>query len=298
MELERQEAEGRVSGFSGFDADADNVALFVQDRFEWRDRFSGTAGARWDRQDPFGTEGTWRLSGTWVPGGTGTRFLASVGTGFKAPSLAERFDASFGSENPDLEPEESFGLDAGVTRSWRSDRIRAGATLFFNDIDDMIVAVFDGVAFRNVNVEKVETKGVETFVEFHPAPRWSSRLNYTRTDTEAVRAASFGLTDGSALLRRPEDEAGADLTHLFPGGRGQTTLSVLYVGERLDLDPVSFATVTAGDYLVVNLSGSVRVGGPVELFARVDNLLDEEYQEVLGFNAPGLGAYAGLRIGL
>ncbi|MEE8112694.1 MAG: TonB-dependent receptor, partial [Acidobacteriota bacterium] len=75
----------------------------------------------------------------------------------------------------------------------------------------------------------------------------------------------------------------------------QTTLSVIYVGERQDIDPNTFSTVIADSYVVANLAGSVRVGNAVEIFARIDNLFDEEYQEVLGFNAPDRSAFAGVK---
>jgi vitamin B12 transporter len=296
-EFKRLEGENRIIGVSGFAADYDNLAIYFQDYYEWRDRFSATAGVRYDDNSEFGDQVTWRLTGSYTLAGSPTRFHGSVGTGFKAPSLAELFDASFGSNNPDLQPEESFGADAGITRAWgRDGRYTAGATLFYNDIDNLIVAVFNGSVFQNLNVERVETGGAETFLEFLPGPRWISRVTYTYTRTEAIEAASFGLTQGEPLLRRPENEASGSLTYLFPGDRGQSTVSLLYVGDRLDLEPVTFATVTADDYLVVNLAGSWRLNRTLELFGRVDNLFDEEYQEVLGFNAAGLSAYAGVRV--
>jgi vitamin B12 transporter len=70
----------------------------------------------------------------------------------------------------------------------------------------------------------------------------------------------------------------------------------LYVGERADIDPVSFGVVEAGDYLLFNLAFSYDLPRGVRLLARVDNLLDEDYQDVLGFGTPGFSAYAGVSV--
>ncbi len=293
---ENQDAVGQVTGFSGYDADTDNLALYVQDLWNWKEKFSSTIGFRVDDHEIFGSHFTYRAAATYDFLRSGTRLLGSVGTGFKAPSLSELFDASFGSSNPDLKPEESLGADLGVNQVLAGGKASVGMTFFYNAIDNMIVAVFNGVGFPNINIEEVETKGVETFFEFLPKGNWSSRVTYTYTDTEATQAASFLLTNGSQLLRRPEHEAGAHLSYGFPKDRGQTTLSVIYVGEREDISPVfPFSTVTADSYGVANLAGSVQVGNAVEIFARIDNLFDEEYQEVLGFNSPDRSAFAGLK---
>ncbi|MCZ6669575.1 MAG: TonB-dependent receptor [Acidobacteria bacterium] len=299
LEFERQDGEGQVSlpfppFNSGFAADQDSSAFYFQDYWEWKERFSSTIGFRVDDYDDFGTEATYRLAGSYELPGAATRFHASVGTGFKAPSLSERFDASFGSNNPALDPEESFGFDAGVSQAWRAGKISAGLTFFYNDIDDMIV--FVGSVGKVVNIEKVRTQGVETSLEFRPNRNWISRLNYTYTDAEAVRAASFGITDGEQLLRRPKNKAGGSISYLFPGNAGQATLSLLYVGTRRDLDPLTFLTVTAEDYFVVNLAGSMRLNDAVDLFARIDNLFDEDYQEVLGFRSPDFSLFGGVTI--
>jgi vitamin B12 transporter len=111
--------------------------------------------------------------------------------------------------------------------------------------------------------------------------------SYTYTDTEAEGSpAGFGLTPGSRLLRRPRHTAALDVHGRFAAQRAGVSLTGLYVGERADIDPVSFGVVEAGDYLLFNLAFSYDLPRGVRLLARVDNLLDEDYQDVLGFGTP------------
>ena len=70
------------------------------------------------------------------------------------------------------------------------------------------------------------------------------------------------------------------------------------MGERKDLDPVAFVTKKADDYAVVDLKGSYRIDDRLEIFARVENLLDEDYEDVLGFNTPGISGFGGIRLRL
>ncbi len=49
-------------------------------------------------------------------------------------------------------------------------------------------------------------------------------------------------------------------------------------------------------YTLVNLAGAYRLTEGVELFGRIENLLDEDYEEVFTFGTPGRTAFAGLRL--
>lgn len=68
------------------------------------------------------------------------------------------------------------------------------------------------------------------------------------------------------------------------------------MGRRRDLDPDTFATVTADDYVTVHLTGRIRVTPWLEVYGRIENLFDEDYEDVLGFNTAGLSAWGGIRL--
>ncbi|MNC89725.1 vitamin B12/cobalamin outer membrane transporter [compost metagenome] len=56
-------------------------------------------------------------------------------------------------------------------------------------------------------------------------------------------------------------------------------------------------TRTLDEFVLVSLAGSYEMTESIELFGRVENLLDEDYEEVFGNNTPGIGVYAGFRVG-
>jgi len=85
----------------------------------------------------------------------------------------------------------------------------------------------------------------------------------------------------------------------FAESRGNLNLNVNYNGSQLDnyFPPPFFATETVEleSYTLVGLAVSWKLTSNLELIGRVSNLLDEDYEDVLGFSRPGRGVFAGLR---
>ena len=77
-------------------------------------------------------------------------------------------------------------------------------------------------------------------------------------------------------------------------------LSIEYNGEQKDRDFSTFPAtrVTLDDYTLVNVAGSYVVNQYLTVFARIENLFDDDYEEVLGFRARGIGAFGGVRLNL
>ncbi len=270
---------------------ADTVGLFLQNHMTWGP-FSAVAGIRHDEHEQFGGETTWRAAPTLAIDATGTRLLASVGTGFKAPSLYQLYgpETSWGPiGNTDLEPETSLGWEAGFEQQLAGDRITFGTTWFQSTVDDQIEFV---VGYQNVS--KVKVRGVESFVRLSPFEQLDINASYTYTKAEE---------DGTdtQLLRVPKDRATLDI-HYRPISSVSLSTTVLHVGSRNDryFDSTMFTSVDARaeSYTVVNLAASVAVRDNLTVFARLDNLFDESYEEVYGFGTAGRSAYTGLSVRL
>ena len=71
-----------------------------------------------------------------------------------------------------------------------------------------------------------------------------------------------------------------------------------YVGSRADIDPVTFSTTEAVSYEVYRVAASWRLTPIITVTARIENLLDEEYEDVLGFSTADRSGYVGLRLSL
>jgi vitamin B12 transporter len=121
--------------------------------------------------------------------------------------------------------------------------------------------------------------------------------SYTYTGTEAEGTpATFGLVEGSQLLRRPRHKGSLELSERLLDGSLELLLAGFYVGERDDLDPLTFSVTTAEAYTVARLAATWRLSPLVALAGRVENLFDEEYEDTLGYATAGRSGYLGVVI--
>ncbi|MEZ5909093.1 MAG: TonB-dependent receptor [Hyphomicrobiaceae bacterium] len=252
------------------------------------------AAVRLDDSSAFGRFDTWSLSASYTMKPTGSRLHASVGTGVVLPSMYEQFGEfpGFFTPNPDLRPERSFGWDVGIEQPFLDGRVVVDVTYFDQDLQDEIFSSFAGPP-RNLT-GRSDRRGVEVSGRIKPMPGLTIHTSYTFLD------ARDG--DGLVEVRRPRHAASADAIWTFAGDKARVGLGVVFNGRMRDVvrDAFTFAEgrVVLGDYTLVRLTGSYRLTEQLELFARVENLLDQRYQEIYGVNTPGLAAYAGLRLRL
>lgn len=251
-------------------------AAYVEDQIALFDRWYTTVGARWDDYSSAGPAETYRVTSAYNLRETATIFRASLGTGFRAPALAENLFL-FG--NPALLPEESKGWDVGVEQTLMSG-LTVGATYFRNNFTNLIV--FDFGTFSLQNVGAAKSHGAELYASAVLSETTSLTANYTRTDTT-------DLADGQQLLRRPRDVASLGVNRQF-SPQASLAAYLLYVGTRRD------TVARLDDYITVNMAGSYRLSRRVELFARAENLFDTVYEEVAGFGVPGISGYGGVNI--
>jgi vitamin B12 transporter len=290
------DGEWERAELTGFEDDARTLGGWVQDRVSGS-RWFGSAGVRHDDHSEFGGATTGRIAGGRKSASGRTVVRGSAGTGYKAPSLTELSTAAFAG-NPDLDAETSAGADFGVDQRFVGELAVVHATLFAARIDELIVAVFDpGTGlFRNVNVDEAESYGLELDVELDARGPTSVRASYTWNETEARGTPqAFGLAAGDPLLRRPEHRAGVELAVELPGDRGHAWIGATWVGDRTDVDPVTFSVAEAEAYLVVDATAQIGLTPALRLELRLDNLLDEDYEEVLGYATADRSASAALR---
>jgi len=247
---------------------------------------------RYDDNDRFGSKVTYRFAPAYVIAATGTKLKASVGTGFKAPTLSELFQdfPPFFFANPNLKPESSTGYDAGIEQSLAQDALRFGVTYFYNRIRDLITT--DPVTFSTyANVGRATTDGIESFIEYRPGKSLTLRADYTFTET------SDDLLH-QELLRRPKHKGNLNAAWQASAA-WLLNLDVLWVGTWVDGSrDFSVPRLDAPGYTTVNLAATCDLSPRLALFGRLDNLLDRHYQNPTGFLQPALGAFAGIRVKL
>lgn len=267
-----------------------NTAGFAELQSEVVENLFVAASGRYDDNERFGGKPTWRIAPAYLIPKTGTKLKASYGTGFKAPSLTQLF-VSFPAfnffANPNLEPEESEGYDIGFEQAVAGERVHLGATYFHNDITNLINANATFTSLENVG--QATTEGVETFISVAVTDRFKVRGDYTYTD-------AVDDTTGLELLRRPKHKASLNVIWL-PTDRLTISATALYVGSQVDGNrSFSIQRLDTDPYCVVNLAADYDLGKGVTLFARIDNVFDKRYENPTGFQRPGFGVFAGIRV--
>ncbi len=237
-------------------------------------------GLRRDQNDVYGGQTSLRLGGVARLGRT-TRLRASYGQAFRAPFLGELFFP--GSGNPDLQPEVSSSTELGLEQD--AGRFRFTVTGFETRQRNLID--FDFATFKDVNVGRARSRGVEGEVTYR------YRALFVRANGTYLDARD--LTADVPLARRPRKSANLVFL-LTPAERWTLAWTTRYVGDRPDVDPVTFANRTNPGYVRTDLAASFEVNHWLSPYARVDNLTDRHYAEALGFPAPGRTVAGGVAV--
>lgn len=271
---------------------AHTTGFYFQDKIHLGSSFFSTAGIRLDKHTQFGTSTTFRLAPAYFIEGTQTRLKATLGTAFKSPSLYQLYaPATFMGPigNESLNPERSTGWDIGIEQYFLEGQILLSATYFKNDYTNLIQ--FDSLQ-GYTNVGNAESKGTELFIQAHSRSGLILNVSYTRTEARDLDA-------DSPLLRRPKDKFSASLLYPFLR-KGNIRLSLIHVGKREDLDFSTWPAtrVTLPDYTLLNSVISYDISQPIQVYLRMDNILNEKYEVIKGYGAPGRSAYLGLNISL
>lgn len=271
------------------------TALVGEWRAEWSDALTTDVSLRHDDFNRFVDATTLRANAVLDVGG-GFALLAGYGEGIAQPSFIDLFGFPgfpfVG--NPDLRPERSRGFEGGLR--WRSPTLTLEAVAFSNDLDDEIVEDFDVFPSTVINAAgKSRRRGFELSGDWRPRPGLTFGANYTWLDTSEE---SVGGAPALREVRRPKHTANAFAVWRI--GPLRTGASIAYVGRRTDRDFDLFPAplITLDDYVLASASIAYRVLPHLELYARAENAFDADYQDVVGYNAPGRTVHAGLRVAL
>ncbi len=266
---------------------------------EWLGRFGDdvflTAGGRYDNDDQFGGHTTWRATGAYlvslVDGWQPVKLRASYGTGFRAPSLFELYDASSGNSN--LKEETGRGFDAGADVSFPHGSF--SATYFDQEIENEIR--FDQTSFFTYFQSKSTStsKGVELELSYELVGGLTLTGDYTYTD---AKIASNDTENGLQRVRRPRHSGAITANYAFFEGRANLNANLEFAAHQVDLIfPLPFflpAHTPLDDHAVLNLAGSYEIAPGISLTLKGVNVLDEHYEEALGFATQRASVFGGI----
>ena len=268
--------EGREDS-TGADDDLDNTSLFIQDEFQIISKLYMTAGLRYDNHSEFGDQVSPKASLVYSLF-EDLKLKASIGKGFRAPSISELFVTSYRSKgkyvynpNPDLEPEESLSYEMGI--EGKKKRFSGGLTAFRNDIDNLIDAKFINATgsgkhkisyYQYQNISEARTQGLEARAAVDLPLNLNAAVSMTWLDTE-------NRETGEKLEGNPDFKGIFRLTYYRPDYKFRAAARVNYTGDQYMAD----AEDKSG-YVTVNLYLSKEFSNRISVFAGIDNLFDEE----------------------
>ena len=232
-----------------------------------------------------------------------TRLRLSAGTGIRPPT---GFEIAF-TDNPKLKSERGRSVDLGIEQAFLGGALMIQSTVFFNRYDDLIVAV--GRSFRNAsqfrtdNIANALARGIEVSAVTRINTSLETRANYTWLITEVLAVdgteeqAPSPFEVGDPLIRRPRHQGNIDI--LLTRGRFQGYARFSGRGHVLDVEPSLGAfggLFKAPGYFTMSIGANLRMWSKFELFGRITNMLNRQYEETLGFPALGRSAIVGVRV--
>jgi len=271
-----------------FDTERDQTGVYLEYQGRVGDSLYFTAGGRYDDNEDFGSHDSYRVSAAYLlpVGDSELKFKSAWSTGFRAPSLYEiAYNRSFFAAPPAadviLQEERSEGLEIGA--AWYSaNGLVLEAILFEQTVENEIF--FDLVGFSGYlqGSGDSDSSGVELIAEVPLPMQLRLQSNYTYNDTETAA--------GGHRVYRPRHLANLGLQWQAP-----STPLALGLHLRASRDAREFDGSALDNYEVLDLNARYTLAAGLEVYGRIENLLDEDYEEIPGYRTSARAAYAGLR---
>jgi len=295
------------SSLGSVHARRNNQGGFLDARWSPISRLTLSAGGRAEANTSFGTRVVPRagavLALRYAKGFFGdTRARIAYGQGIEEPTPLESFDSDPCSPgNPNLRPQRSRTFNVGIDQYFDSDRFRVSATYFANEFRDLISPTpgtqsgcpFGSIVFLNTNLARA--RGVD-FSTTARLARWLSlNANYSFDNSRVLQSSTAGTgfqEPGDHLLRRPVNSGNVWLNANYR--RFNININAYITGAGTDSDFDGLGLNRNPGYARFDLASTVLLARGVSFYGRVTNLLDKQYQDVIGF--PALGR--DFRIGL
>ena len=302
VRAERESEDFKQRGAASFfgdpnqNRDASTSSIAVEYRFD-QDNLHLSLSGRHENNSEFDDSSSWRATTNFRFGET--TVFASIGESIKNPTFTERygFFTNF-IGNPDLKPEESMQWEVGATRSFMDDRLDLSLTWFEADLENEI----NGFAFSpmtfgftSTNVDdESDRQGAELTLSYIATERFSIKANYSYLDATQDDFSGNAITE----VRRPEHTGSVSMDYSF--NHVSVNLVVFRTGSQEDdyfppFPPYQERVVLDG-FTLVELSGQYRLNDHLTLTGRIENALDEDYEQVFGFESAGAAAYFGVRV--
>ncbi len=282
---------------SSGDVERNNNGLYVNAQQSVGDRILLTAGGRFEHSSAFGAIGSGRGGASillFKEHGVldSTTLRLSAGRGTTEPGLLENFvQAGYYFGNPNLRPETTPTYEAALVQDWWQRRLHTEVAVFRSSFENLIAFVSDTWQ----NVQASWARGAEFSAQARILPNLQVTATYMRLYTRVTASttpldSTTGL--GQQLLHRPLNSGAFTIT--ATPRRWSFVLGASIAGESQDAD-FTFGVNRNPGHENLFASGSFQINRHISPTLRVDNLLNEHYEEVLGYPALSRSVLGGLR---
>ena len=219
----------------------------------------------------------WDISSHWA-------IRSTVSTGYRVPSLFELYSPFYGNEA--LQPEESLSKDMGLIFTTEDD-IRLELSVFE-------ITVENRIRFHPVTYQSVQVKGATQSYGIEFLGRW--KISDTLFLSTSYTYLHADKDDGSQDIRRPKQSWNAEIS-IHPTEKLSSHLSMIIVRDVVDTDFIRYPSedVSLDNYILMNMSIDYAVMDTLSVYGRIENVLNDEYQTVLGYGTPDRSYFIGLR---
>ncbi len=255
----------------------ENLSFFLYNRVEFGPAVLNL-GARVDSNKYFGEHVTYKVAVMHFFSAFNLKM--SYSTGFRAPSLNQLYDPTYGNKN--LNPEESQTAEIGFDVPF-SERFKYLATFFYTDLHDRLS--YDPVTFVNQNRGRARILGVENNFNSKISNEFDLGLSLTWLSARDTTAKQ-------KLARRPNLNSKLNLN--YKKERHSATLEGDFTGKRPDVDNLG-NPVSMPSYTIFNMYYSFDVSERFSTYAKVKNIFDRDYEEVFGYGTGGRAASLGIK---
>ena len=273
-------AFGLESEESKVDVDESTIdGSFLLYEFRPNSKITISTGIRNDDHEGFGSKTTRRITGTFKPSDN-LIIRSSWGEGFKVPTIFQStyFCCGATSANSSIRPETSTSYDFGFELFFNEMNSNFSITYFDQDINDQINFSFGVGGYENI--DKVNSEGFEIALDYQISKLMSLYLNYSYIDSVDG--------NGSSLFYVAKDSGEAGLIY-EPNNSFSGSIIARYNGSESS----SYGKIDS--WIRFDVNGSYKLSGTNELYFRIENLLDEEYQQIFGYGTPERSGFIGLR---
>jgi vitamin B12 transporter len=248
-----------------------DVGVFGEYHGQFLDDQFVNASVRWDKNEQFGqyVTGSVGLRSNWS---YGISSFANFGNAFKAPTFNDLYWPNAG--NPYLKPEESISTEIGLAGNHKN--LQWELRAYHTNLDNLInwapaPTIQDPYRWIPSNVDKAEIQGIEAEISTQ-FMGWNGKLNMNILSPEDRKT-------NKRLLRRADKTLSFDLSRSF----NQFDIGARVLAQDYRFDDADNNIKVAG-YVTVDLRAAYHFNKNWVLNAKLNNLLDKQYQTVNDYN--------------